>query len=73
MRVFFPLSAKATDLKSLLITCALYIIASMLVGFVLNFLTWIPVLGFIIRLISQLFDYYCLAGIVVAVLIYFKV
>ncbi len=73
MREFFPLSAKAYDLKSLLIVILIYIGASVAAGIVLGFLSWIPLLGRIIGIVSQLIDLYCLAGIVVAVLIHFKI
>lgn len=73
MREFFPLSAKTYDLKSLLIVVLIYIVVSVATGIVLGLLSWIPLLGKIIGIASQLIDLYCLAGIVVAIMIYFKI
>lgn len=73
MRAFFPLSAKAYDLKSLLIIALVYIAASVATGFVLGLVGWIPLVGKLFIIISQLIDLYCLAGIVVAAMIYFKI
>ena len=73
MRAFFPLSAKAYDLKTLLIISLIYIGASVATGFVLGLISWIPLLGTIFSIVSQLIDLYCLAGIVVAIMIYFKI
>lgn len=73
MRAFFPLSAKAYDLKTLLIISLIYIAASVATGVVLGLLSWIPLLGTVFTIVSQLIDLYCLAGIVVAIMIYFKI
>ncbi len=73
MRAFFPLSARAYDLKSLLVAILIYIAVSAATGFALGLLSWIPLLGRLLSIASQLIDLYCLAGIVVAVMIYFKI
>lgn len=73
MRAFFPLSAKAHDLKTLLIIVVIYIAASVATGIVLGLLSWLPLLGTVFGIASQLIDLYCLAGIVVAIIIYFKI
>lgn len=72
MRAFFPLSAKAYDVKSLLIIALVYIAISVVAGFLLNLLSWLPLVGFILRIVSRLIDFYCLAGIIVAAIICFK-
>ncbi len=73
VRAFFPLSAKAYDLKSLLVIALVYIAVSVATGFVLGLIGWIPLIGRLLGIVSQLVDLYCLAGIVVAVMIYFKI
>lgn len=72
MKDFFPLSARSLDLKSLLITIIIYIGTSIASGFVFSLVTWIPLFGKIFSFASQLVDLYCLAGIVVSIMIYFK-
>lgn len=73
MREFFPLSAKALDLKSLIIVILIYIAASVLSGIVFNLFMGILILGKVASIISQLIDLYCLAGIVVAIMLYFRI
>lgn len=73
MRAFFPLSTKANDLKSLLIVILIYIAVSVAAGVVLGLLGWIPLVGKILGIASQLIDLYCLAGIVVTIILYFKI
>lgn len=73
MRAFFPLSAKAYGLKSLLVVILIYIAASVATGIVLGLFGWIPLLGKVLGIASQLIDLYCLAGIVVAIMVYFKI
>lgn len=73
MREFFPLSAAAVTLKSFIFTVIVYIAASALSGFLLGLLTFLPLIGSAISFVSQLIDLYCLAGIVVSVMIFFKV
>lgn len=73
MRDFFPISAKVCDVKTLLISIAIYIVASVAVGFAAGLITWIPLVGTIIDFISRLFDLYCMGGILVSLMIFFKV
>ena len=73
MKDFFPLSAKATNVKSLVISILTYIVISIVIGFVLGFFTGIPLIGTLIKLVSAAVDLYCLGGIVVAIMIYAKV
>ncbi|MBP1576907.1 MAG: hypothetical protein J6C75_00340 [Oscillospiraceae bacterium] len=73
MKDFFPLSAKSTDAKNLVISILLYVVISIAIGFVLGFFTGIPLIGTLIKLISGLADLYCLAGIVVSIMIFAKV
>ncbi len=73
MRAFFPLSAKAYDIKSLLIVALIYIAISVISGFALGLISWIPLVGKIFSIVSQLIDFYCLSGIVVAAIICFKI
>ena len=73
MRDFFPLSAKSTDAKNLVISILLYVVISVAIGFVLGFFTGIPLIGTLIKLVSAIADLYCLGGIVVSIMIFAKV
>ncbi len=70
---FFPLSAKATTVKGLLISVVCYILLTIATGFILGFLTGMPLVGTVISFISNLIDLYCWGGIVVSIMKYFKV
>ena len=73
MRELFPLSAKVKDVKSLIISILLYIVVSVVTGFVLGFFTAIPLVGTVIGFISSLIDLYCLGGMVISIMILAKV
>lgn len=70
----FPLTRSARkDVTSLVIAIAVYVVVSAAVSLVVGFLTWIPVVGLVLSLIRWLVGLYCAAGIVLAVLAYFKI
>jgi hypothetical protein len=71
---FFPVnnSIQKNQATSLVIAIAIYIVASVVVGFVLGILSVIPVLGTILSLIGYLFEIYCLVGIILGILKYVK-
>lgn len=73
MTDFFPLSAKSTDVKGLVISILLYCVISIAIGFVFGFFTWLPLVGTLIGFVSRLADLYCLAGIVVSIMVFAKV
>jgi len=73
LRELFPLSAKVKDVKSLIISILLYIVVSVVTGFVLGFFTAIPLVGTVIGFISRLIDLYCLGGMVISIMILAKV
>ena len=73
LRELFPLSAKVKDVKSLVISILLYIVVSVVTGFVLGLLTGIPLIGTVIGFASRLIDLYCLGGMVVSIMILAKV
>ena len=64
MMKFFPVSAQAKkSVTHFVVVLAIYIIC----GWLLNLVTWIPVVGLLARLVQV----YCLAGIIVTLLYYF--
>ena len=73
MRELFPLSAKVKDVKSLIISILLYIVISVVTGFILNFFTFIPLVGTAIGFISRLIDLYCMGGMVISIMCFAKV
>ncbi len=81
LKKIFPLSWKYTkDLTSLVIGIVIQLIVGIVAGLILwvaGFLTAIPVLGLILALIlriaGSLVDLYVLVGIILQLLIFFKV
>ena len=81
LRKFFPFSFKEKkDIAALIINVLLYIVAGVVIGFVLGLLGLlgaIPVVGTILALVlglvSSIVELYILVGIVLSFLDYFKV
>ena len=74
LKKLFPLSFKYVDsVSNLVIGILVYLIAGFLIGALIRILAKIPVLGLIFGIAGGLVDIYCLAGIVIQVLVYIKV
>ena len=72
LKKYFPFSFKAKDVKDLVINIVSYLVVSIVGGWVLGLIGAIPVIGLIADLIGALLGLYCLVGIVLALLDYFK-
>lgn len=73
LKKLFPLSFQAKDMAQLIIYCLIYLVAGVILGFVIGLLTRIPILGYIFVLISSLAGIYITAGLVILFLAYFKI
>ena len=74
IKAYFPFSFDTKDVRTLLIKIAVYIVLGLIVGLVCGLIGLIPLVGGIIGwLIGGVVGLYCLAGIVFAVLDYFKI
>jgi hypothetical protein len=69
---FFPVnnSIQKTQVTTLIVAIAIYIVASAVVSVVFGLLSFIPVLGWLFWLASFLFGIYCLVGIILGVIKY---
>ena len=72
LKKYFPFSFKAKDVKDLVINIVIYLVVSIVSGWVLGLIGAIPVIGLIADLVGALLGLYCLVGIVLALLDYFK-
>lgn len=81
LKNLFPIKAQAEDMQSLIRAIVIYVIA-MVVGAVLGILAgtlfgWIPligdIIGAILSIVGWLLDIYCLAGIIISVLVYCRI
>ena len=76
IKPFFPFSfdhVKAKDANSLIVSVIIYIVAMLASGLVNLLLGWIPVLGFLLGVIGWVLGIYCVAGLVLSVLLYLDV
>ena len=78
MKKFFPLSFKmAKDTKSFIWGIVIYVLAPMIVGAVTAIIGFIPVIGWVVApvlgLAGGLLGLYCLAGLVILILVFAKV
>ncbi len=81
LKKIFPFSFKAKDVNSLIVSIVIYVVvglASSLVFSLLNLVFgWIPIVGAILGvlfgIVGWVIGVYCLAGIVITLLDYFKV
>lgn len=71
---YFPLSANVLpgNVKSLIYTLIIYLIACAIMGVLNVVLGWIPLAGWLLRLVFSLLGLYCVAGMVLAVLKFFQ-
>ncbi|MBQ8696188.1 MAG: hypothetical protein IJ519_00555 [Clostridia bacterium] len=73
IKQFFPFSAKAKDVTSLVIAIAIYLVAGAVAGFILGLLAGTPIIGFIFGLAGALVGLYCLVGIILSVLDFLEI
>ena len=73
VKKYFPHAFKAKDVKSLIIGLIVYALIAFVSGLVLGLLGIIPILGFIFRVIGWLFEVYCIAGVIITILVFIKV
>ena len=72
MGKFFPLSvAGQKSVTHLIVALAIYILVGWALGFVTGLFGWLPLLGTIVNLLVGLIRVYCVAGIIVTLLMYF--
>jgi len=67
---YFPLSAsvQAGDVKSLILSLVLYLVACAVLGVLQTILGWIPLVGILVRIVCYVLGLYGVAGMVLSVL-----
>ncbi|MBE6779212.1 MAG: hypothetical protein E7541_07505 [Ruminococcaceae bacterium] len=73
LKKIFPFSFVAKDVASLVIICLLHLVVDVVLGFVIGLLAKLPIVGVVMGLVGSLVGLYVLAGLVLALLAYFKV
>ncbi len=73
LKLIFPFSfLNKPDMATLLLHVLAYLVAGIVVSYVLSLLTGIPLLGVIFGLARSLLDLYALAGVILTCLDYFQ-
>lgn len=74
LKKFFPLSFKFTkDVANLIIGIIIYVVIGAIAPAILGILGFLPIIGWILGIVSSLVGIYCLAGIVIQILVFAKV
>ena len=74
LKKFFPLSFKfAKDVANLIIGIIIYVAIGAIAPAILGILGFLPIIGWILGIVSSLVGIYCLAGIVIQILVFAKV
>ncbi|MBR4027817.1 MAG: hypothetical protein IKJ01_09790 [Lachnospiraceae bacterium] len=71
LRKIFPYSFRANDIKGLVITILLYMVADFICGLIVSFLGGLPLVGIAFRLIGWIAGVYFCVATILAVLNYF--
>lgn len=68
--LYFPLSASVDpgQIKSLIVSLVIYLVACAIMGILQKILGWIPIAGGLLRLVFSIFGLYCVAGMILSVL-----
>ena len=73
LKKYFSKAFTAIDVKSAIVTVLIYAVAAFLGGIVFGLLGAIPVIGFVANILGWLFELYCTVGIILAILVFFKI
>lgn len=68
MNSFFPINeaVKSKNIVSFIIAIFLYLVILGVVGFFVNCIGWIPIIGWATRVVSGIFGLYCFIGMIAA-------
>ncbi|MBS6367496.1 MAG: hypothetical protein KH420_09145 [Clostridiales bacterium] len=71
---FFPLNQRVIpgNLASLILTVVLYLLICSAFGLVIFLVGWLPIVGWLLRVVSAVLELYCLVGMILAIMRYFK-
>ena len=74
LQKFFPLSFKYTkDVANLIIGILIYLVVGIVAGVALALCALIPIVNLLVGIAGTLVDLYCVAGIVIQILVFAKV
>ena len=68
----FPLTPRTENTKELILSIVIYVLIPNIIRILFWFFQWIPVINFLLNIVSIIISIYCIAGIIVSILAYFK-
>ena len=73
LKKLFRFSFRAKDPSNLIVSLLVYIVIDVVCGVVIGLLAKLPLIGWLFALVGSLVGLYAFVGIVVALLVFFKV
>ena len=73
LKTLFPFAYKAKDVSGLIIAILIHVVAGAVLGGVLGALSKVWLVGWIFKILGSLVGIYCTAGVVISVLVFFKI
>lgn len=73
LKPYFPHAFKSNSVKSLIIGLLIYAVIAAVANIVFGLLDNIWIIGFIFSVIGWVVDIYCVAGVILAILVFLKV
>lgn len=73
IKKLFPHAMQANDVKGLIIAVLIYAVVHLVGGLILGLLDNIPLVGFVFGVFGWVLSIYCAVGIVVSILVFFKI
>ena len=72
--LYFPLSASVHpgNPRSLILSVVIYLVACAVMRILHTILGWIPIVGWLLRLVFSLVGLYCVAGIILSILKFYR-
>ncbi len=73
LKKIFPFAFKAKEINDLIVALIIYVVIDVVCGVVIGLLSLIPIIGLIFILLGSLVGLYAFIGIVLSLLVFFKV
>ena len=73
LKKWFPHAYRVKGLISLLVTILIYLVIGAVIGWVISLLAKVPVVGLLCGILGTVLDVYCAAGIILSLLVFFKI
>ena len=73
IKPYFPNAFKANSVKALVIALVIYAVITAVANIVTGLLGWIPVVGWLLGILAWLINIYCVAGVILSLLVFLKI